>query len=249
MKPKAGQSITAKWARDLQNMQDASVPLGGIKTSVGISQASSLSLRKPVYALNGATKLEPYSLIGLKQHTAQPTYDGRIHLLTTKGRADLLVTNGDQTVPAGGLFLPIWPDENPRMYKVADPAKTYIPGTPCGRVKDGVLLSHREGGLIALTDANDEDYVWAIKDTQLTWDGYCCGAFVTTTNALTSILGGAVGFIINDALSNARADVYTRQKMSMIDGTYVIVHFSDRWRVVWADCDPSTLLDNQAGSP
>lgn len=249
MKPKSGQPITAKWAGQLQNVLDLAPPAGGVRTSVGVAVAAPPSSHRPIYALNGATQLAPYSLIGLKKHTTEPDFDGRIHLLTTKARTELLVTNGGQTVPANGLFLPIWPDNTPRMYKVSDPTKTYIPGTPCGRVKDGTTLSRREGGLIALTDVDTKDCVWAIKDTQLTWDGYCVGAFITTTNALTSILGGTVGFILNDALSNARADVYTRQKMSMTDGTYVMIHFSDRWRVVWADCDPSTLLDAQTGDP
>lgn len=251
MKPKQGQPITAKWASDLQNMQDMAPPINGVRTSVGISIAQPLSKSQPIYVLNGATKLEPYSVVGIKKRATQPAEDGRIHLLMTKDRTELLATNGDQTVPAGGLFLPVWPDMTPRLYKVSDPTKTYIPGAPCGRVKDGVLLSHREGGLIALTAANAEGFVWAVVDNQRLWDGYSCGSLVTTTNVLTANLAGTVGFLLHEALSNARADVYTRAKISasIPDGTYVIIAFSDRWRIVWADCDASTVLDNQAASP
>lgn len=249
MKPKRGQRITADWAGQLI---DSSQPLsrGQVRVGGGVQTVPrSGKFGIGIIVDNIAEDLEPYSLIGLKHKTADPTEDGRAYLDATKDRCRYLVTNGPHFVPSGGKFEPVFPDLRPFRYRCVTTDENWMPGMPCGRAPGDTRLTPREGGLILVKRPDSTDHAWAMLDTIRVWDAFTVGELTAMVNPLTELGSGIVGFIDDDAVTDQRADVYNRDDYLLDDGVRVQVVFNERWHVIWNACDPHSEFQNQTENP
>lgn len=198
MKPKPGERITAAWASKLQRTEDFAAPPDGARTSNGIVQAQAKlnGSDVQVFVKNIGEELPPYSLIGVEE--PEEVGEGSIVMLqATKDTATLTVCIGAQTVPADGIFIPIWPGNTP-MRVLAEEADIFKVGEECGRGTDSFKLSTSGTGFICLeAPTNESDYAYVISiggGSGPIW-GVNIGKLVGAGNPLTGVSIGIAALL------------------------------------------------------
>lgn len=237
-RPRKGGRITAEWASGLQVRDALPLPPEGTRTPAGVAVPSNALGSIGVLAKNGATELDPWTLVGLTTLSPAVTEDGRLRLQVRTDRSKMLATTGPATVPANGWFTPIFFDLMPMRVKAVS-TDYWAEGIPCGREPNGSLLSSREGGLICVKTPDASDLAWVIADFNAVWDAAVIGDIVATTDAVAATVASVAGIIMNDDVTDQRINLHSRSDIEIADGTVITVGYTDRWSILWSNCSSS----------
>lgn len=147
--PKRGQPITAKWARQLLNLQTAALSQGAVKAGSGViaEPGGAKGLHVDVFVNNTGAELPPFSVVGIATPT-NTDLDSLIYLDSTLDASAVTVCVGPQTVPVGGLFIPVWIGEQP--IRVLASGTGFVVGESCGRADGESVVSTAGSGMICV---------------------------------------------------------------------------------------------------
>ena len=247
-KPRKGQRITAEWAGGLQDRNAMPIPVNGSRTPAGVIMPSTGHGPVSILAKNGATALDPWTLIGLDTVSPAVSDDGRLILQVTTSRSKIIACTGPSTVPANGQFIPLLFDMVPTRVK-ANADEFWDVGIPCGREPNGTTLSSREGGLICVKIPDDNDYAWVVSDFNAIWTGALVGAVGAASDPINPGINGLVAIAKGGVLTDQRADLCSCSDVSLEDGTIVTIGYTDRWTLLWANCSPTAAAEDLDPTP
>lgn len=247
-KPKPGQRITAAWAGSLQGRNEQPIPPGGSRVSTGVIVPTGDLGPVNIIAKNLATQLDPWTLVGLDTASPAVTDDGRLILQVTASRSKLVASTGASTVPANGQFVPLLFSLSP-IRVLANPDDYWAEGIPCGKDPASNRLSSREGGLLCVKVPDANDYAWVVSDFNAIWTGALVGPVPIAADAVNPATNGVVAIIKNGVITDQRVDLCSVSDAEILDGVIVVLGYTDRWSLLWANCQPTAAAQSLDPTP